>query len=400
MTYRKMSSVHYLRDLISQRLTAAAQEIFTEFEKITVRYEEEIDRQRKLLETSETLQMWIPKIKLHKIDFPQQHDFEEKEALADQGVCNQEESSSFNQEDPEKLCTTQQGELPVLKQEGDTIAVSPVDEQRDHSETDSMSEQLLPLSSPQAESRDELGSKPVDSETINCLELKVETTHDGFQNHANNEENDHNSHCDFDKAKNYIKCDVCGKTFLKRYQLNRHCKIHTGERPYTCTVCHKSFLFNWRLNHHMISHTGEGPFSCKTCGKNFTLRNSLSAHFKHHHTTGAHYFCEKCGREFSQRSGLMKHVKIHTDVKPYCCEICGKSFLYKVSLSNHLNTHTKQRPYSCETCGKSFANSSNLVVHKRIHTGHRPYSCNVCGKSFSHRSSIKCHMKTHQGQKV
>ena len=62
-----MSSVQHLRYLISERLTVAAQEIFTEFEKITARYEEEIDRQRKLLETSETLQMWMPLIKLHKI---------------------------------------------------------------------------------------------------------------------------------------------------------------------------------------------------------------------------------------------------------------------------------------------------------------------------------------------
>ncbi|XP_072245046.1 uncharacterized protein [Leuresthes tenuis] len=387
MTSRAMSSVQNLRDLISERLTVAAQEIFSEFEKITVRYEEEIDRQRKLLETSETLQMWIPQIKLHKIDFSQQHDFEEKEALA--GLCNQEES----------FCTTLQGELPFLKQEADTIAASPVVEQRDHSETDSMSEQLLPPRSPPAQSQDELGSK---HGTINGLKLKVETTNDRFQNPTDNEDNSHlfNSHCDFDKAKICLKCDVCGKTFRKRYQLNRHCKIHTGERPYTCTVCHKSFLFNWRLNHHMISHTGEGPFSCSTCGKNFTLRENLSTHFKHHHATGVHYFCEKCGRKFSQRSGLLKHMKIHTDVKPYSCEICSKSFSYKVSLSNHLNTHTKQRPYSCETCGKSFTSSSTLVVHKRIHTGHRPYSCNVCGKSFTHRSSIKCHIKTHLAQKV
>ncbi|KAM4549427.1 THAP domain-containing protein 6-like isoform 2-T2 [Odontesthes bonariensis] len=105
-------------------------------------------------------------------DFPQQHIFKEKETLADQGVCNQEESSNFNQEEPEpqqikedldKLFTTQQGELPV----------SPVDEQRDHSETDSMSEQLLPPSSPQAESRDELGSKLLETLQMWTPQIKL-----------------------------------------------------------------------------------------------------------------------------------------------------------------------------------------------------------------------------------
>ena len=46
-----MSSVQYLREFISERLTAAAEEIFTVFEKTIVQYEEEVDRQRRLLET-------------------------------------------------------------------------------------------------------------------------------------------------------------------------------------------------------------------------------------------------------------------------------------------------------------------------------------------------------------
>ncbi|XP_054870498.1 uncharacterized protein LOC129349841 isoform X2 [Amphiprion ocellaris] len=57
-----MSSVLYLRELISERLTAAAEEIFTEFEKIVVQYEEEIDRQRRLLDVS-----WKPDIKIRTI---------------------------------------------------------------------------------------------------------------------------------------------------------------------------------------------------------------------------------------------------------------------------------------------------------------------------------------------
>ena len=57
-----MSSVQYLREFISERLTAAAEEIFTVFEKTIVQYEEEVDRQRRLLET-----VLKPEIKLHRI---------------------------------------------------------------------------------------------------------------------------------------------------------------------------------------------------------------------------------------------------------------------------------------------------------------------------------------------
>ena len=46
-----MSSVQYLREFVNERLTAAAEEIFRVFIKTVVEYEEEIDRQRRLLDT-------------------------------------------------------------------------------------------------------------------------------------------------------------------------------------------------------------------------------------------------------------------------------------------------------------------------------------------------------------
>ena len=57
-----MSSVAYLREFISERLTAAAEEIFRVFEVTVVEYEEEIDRQRKLLDVA-----LKPEIKLNRI---------------------------------------------------------------------------------------------------------------------------------------------------------------------------------------------------------------------------------------------------------------------------------------------------------------------------------------------
>ena len=57
-----MCSVEYLRELIRDRLTAAAGEIFTEFEKTIVQYQEEIDRQRRLLDV-----IWKPHIPLQSI---------------------------------------------------------------------------------------------------------------------------------------------------------------------------------------------------------------------------------------------------------------------------------------------------------------------------------------------
>ena len=57
-----MSSVECLRDFVSERLTAAATEIFRVFKQTIAEYEEEIDRQRKLLDN-----VWKPEIEIHSI---------------------------------------------------------------------------------------------------------------------------------------------------------------------------------------------------------------------------------------------------------------------------------------------------------------------------------------------
>ena len=50
-----------MRGFINERLTAAAEEIFGVFQKTIFEYEEEIDRQRKLLD------VWKPEMKLFRI---------------------------------------------------------------------------------------------------------------------------------------------------------------------------------------------------------------------------------------------------------------------------------------------------------------------------------------------
>ena len=57
-----MSAVQHLRELMNERVSAVAEEIFQIFQKTIVEYEEEIDRQRRLRDM-----IWKPEIKLHRI---------------------------------------------------------------------------------------------------------------------------------------------------------------------------------------------------------------------------------------------------------------------------------------------------------------------------------------------
>ncbi|KAM9365897.1 uncharacterized protein KZ484_011989 [Pholidichthys leucotaenia] len=162
-----MFSGRRLRELVRERLAAAAEEIITEFEQITNQYEEEIDRQRRLLNMR-----WCSQIKIHRIDFPQQPECKREEVLAEQQLWNQERNSVLDQEKPEppqvkdeeeELCISQEGEQLGVKLEADTFMGTLVSEEKQQSEAEPNSEQLLSHNSAGTEIQDEQGSRHVDS---------------------------------------------------------------------------------------------------------------------------------------------------------------------------------------------------------------------------------------------
>ncbi|XP_040921053.1 putative uncharacterized protein DDB_G0271606 isoform X2 [Toxotes jaculatrix] len=189
-----MSSVQYLRDFVTERLTAAAEEIFGVFEKTIFEYEAEVDRQRRLLDI-----VWKPEVKLHRIELPQQHVCQEEEVLSDQQLCDQERNSSLDQEDPdppqikeeeEETCSGQEGEQLVLKQETDAFMLTPDYEGSDHTEPEpGRDQQLLSHSSPVDESQDQTGSKHVDSGLTRNAETKTQKRQHNNRSHSNSVSN-------------------------------------------------------------------------------------------------------------------------------------------------------------------------------------------------------------------
>ncbi|KAM9365855.1 uncharacterized protein KZ484_011941 isoform 1-T2 [Pholidichthys leucotaenia] len=188
----KMFSGQRLRELVRERLAAAAEEIITEFEQITNQYEEEIDRQCRLLNMC-----CCSQINIHRIDFPQQPECKEEEVLTEQQLCNQERNSVLDQEEPEapqvkeeqeELCISQEGEQLAMKLEADTFMGTLVCEEKQQSEAEPNSEQLLSHNSAGTEIQDEEGSWHRDSGSTKEEEPKPKKRRLKTGSHSNSDD--------------------------------------------------------------------------------------------------------------------------------------------------------------------------------------------------------------------
>nr|XP_020453850.1 zinc finger protein 771-like [Monopterus albus] len=389
-----MPSVRCLREFVSERLTAAAEEIFKFFETTVIEYEKEIARQRKLLDIA-----WKPDITLHRLEVPEQYTFkEEQEVLANHQLCNQERTSSLAQENPEppqvkeeqeEFCTSQEEEQFEQRQGTDTFLLTTYEEsdtrQTLHMNTDetmSLAEkasvmntavkssvvpepnsdfQLLSLHPHVPESQDHKGATHGDSVSTSNAEPSLNERH-----HSDSSPMPNNQ-CITNTGKKAVKCNTCGKTYKYLSKLIVHLRSHTGEKPYFCVACGRRFVDSSSLKRHMITHTGERTFCCNTCGKTFFHASTLKGHMRVH-TGERPHFCNTCGKKFTTTSGLNAHIKIHTDERPFMCKTCGRNFRRGSVLIRHIRTHTGERPYVCYTCGRRFKDTSCLRRHKRIHT--------------------------------
>ncbi|XP_077937685.1 uncharacterized protein LOC144383560 [Gasterosteus aculeatus] len=399
-----MSSVENLREFVNERLSAAAEEIFGVFKRTVVEYQEEIDRQRRLLDV-----FWKPEVRLHRIELPQSRVCKEEELLSDQQLCLQERKPSLDQEDPdppeikeeqEELCTSPEGEQLEPKQEAFTL--TPTCEERGHGE-----DQLLDSCTDEAESVvQETSLEYISVESTAVVEL-------------NNDHQllSHNPHESDDRDQKGVKlsltsnkepappseklflCRDCGKYFQNRNLLLAHKRrSHSVDEPYVCNTCGKIFVYKLAFETHERLHSDEKGFSCKTCGKEFKCRRDLKVHLKLC-IWKMLYSCTTCGKTFTDTSNLKCHLRVHSGEKPYSCITCGKTFADPSALNRHIRIHTGERPYSCIICGKTFNHPSVLKRHIPIHTGERPHYCSTCGKTFAQPSKLKSHILIHSGER-
>ncbi|KAK5599153.1 hypothetical protein CRENBAI_025285 [Crenichthys baileyi] len=444
-----MSSVQHLREFISQRLTAAAEEIFGVFERTIVQYEEEMDRQRRLLDV-----IWRPDSSFQRTDLLRQYLSKKPEIPAAPQLFNQQGASTLNRQQPEpselkehvkaetlhikaeqvKVCSSQEDQQLVLKHEVDAMVNYT---ERGHSAPEPTREQIFPRKFPLIGSRDREGSWYEESDSAG-RELKLTRNRNPVSGSESCSTLESRDQTEISKAP--VKCGAAEQTVHQHAEISlciqtdvpHHCVSLEKEPPADQTFCDlegNSVVDQQEPEPLQIKKERDGHLVLKEEIDSVTVTSAYEEsdeseaegnskqNIFHSYLKAANRDQEGCWQRDSGSTSKAdpmpryKHMSYSNDTSSESplnastsdgsvgCQLCGKTFGSNADLKEHFKIHIVEKPFSCNVCGKAFKYNIKLLIHMRTHTGEKPFSCEICGKGFSQKVNLNVHMRTHTGEK-
>ncbi|XP_033490521.2 uncharacterized protein LOC117262014 isoform X1 [Epinephelus lanceolatus] len=386
--------------LVKQHLTAAVEQIVELFERTVTEYEkklsrsnEDIDRQRKLLDA-----VLKPEVRLHRADV--QHLL----VCKDEVLCGSQDPEPLHiKKEQEEVWSSQEGEqLQRLEEDDIKLPFTAVSVKTEDDEGKAQSSQLHHRQTDDqmttaADGEDCGGSEAtrnVDSACGDNTSVSSEAETDDSDDICS-ETREAQSHINALKntssqsVKN-ITCIVCGKILCSKRSIYSHMTVHMDLESFICPVCGKTFTHKRTLLSHMKIHIDGKPFSCSVCKKGFNQRRSLIEHIRTH-TGEKPYCCSVCNKCFHRRGVWIVHTRSHAEEKPFSCSLCGKKFGHQAHLRRHEKRHSAEKPFSCSICGRCFNDKGHLKRHVRLHTGEKAFGCETCGRKFFQKNHLKTH---------
>ncbi|XP_078793201.1 uncharacterized protein LOC111948919 isoform X2 [Oryzias latipes] len=294
-------------------------------------------------------------------------------------------------EEPEELCINQDEEQLDLKQETDTLMEITTYEEDEKSKADLNNQQWNFKVEQEEPEPPQIKEEPEDlciSQDEEQLDLKQET--DTLMEIPTNED-DENSEADLNTQQSFNVTDSQDE------EENQH-EESTSTTDEETDPQNRDERKRRDRSHVQSVDSSQMPKSqCDSDGSKKLKKDDLvKKHKESPVQKNVSFF--KSG-ESSRITNKPFHIGFHTGEKQFSCKECGGSFSQISSLKIHMRIHTGEKPFSCKECDKSFSQISHLKSHMRTHTGERPFSCIECDKGFSDLSSLKKHTRTHTGEK-
>ncbi|XP_034023237.1 zinc finger protein 8-like isoform X2 [Thalassophryne amazonica] len=290
---------------LTERLTAAAVDIYGFVEKTVLEYQDEVYRTK--LENQRLQRLldlvYKPEIILHRAD-TRQNDFP---------TTTQEDSAQEQKKEHDPRVDEEEPGISLLKEERDepwSGCVEPL-VCPDYSVLDSLTRVVT------------VGEHTKDDSSS-------QQDHDPLQSFA--------ASPSYMGRENLFSCNICSQLFVNEAELSLHLSVHSSNNTYTCQVCGKVTDSRSHMVCHLRTHTGEKPYYCPICGNRYKLKSHIKEHIRTH-TGERPYTCYICGKSFNRCTTMSKHAKLkHKENMPYKCMQCSQRFPLLVMFKQHMKT--------------------------------------------------------------
>lgn len=210
--------------------------------------------------------------------------------------------------------------------------------------------------------------------------------------------------CKTSQSPEQMHCQVCGKTFRLRAQLNAHLRSHSDEKPFKCDNCEKAFKYTWNLNKHkreqcsqkIVQHEKSSvpdsnfppKFKCPICFRIFKYSYNRTRHLRHQclkeymkkgkGRIGDKYRCPLCKDMFTVAGNRNRHIK----------QTCIRLKLYR-SKGNVKNRKELEELNNTKKEDKESLLTMSIPKASR-------YKCTFCPAEYSSKSGYYSHLAKHK----
>lgn len=429
-----------LRELVRQRLAAAAEEIFELVDRALTGYEQETLRQRILLE-----KLLQPRVRVHRVEglpelphIKEEQEPERPHVKQEQDVIISPLCSGLNTEELLSASTWDTNLPQTHPGEGSkswTCLVPPTPTKEE--QLPSSQDKEKPLFCSYTEEGAQKFTQPIEeplppsftageplSPSYAVEEPLSSYAEKGSQTFTQIKEDPLPSPVTPGQTENETQflCSFCSKVFRCKSLLARHLRVHTGERPYRCSVCNRSFTRTTHLDRHFLAlHGYENPektrrkiqrYSCVFCNQKCVSKYHLERHMKGH-VSGAQFMQKKSLQQIRTQDTAEENAPwtaplddntaplddstapLVDSTGPARGESEPQSFLSADKHSPEANSRQKPEKFmKCPICFKMMQ-TVRLSRHIMIHTGEKPFRCSVCGKRFNRKDALQAHMIVH-----
>ena len=184
-----------------------------------------------------------------------------------------------------------------------------------------------------------------------------------------------------------FKCNVCGKTYIRKFAFDKHLKQHTGIKEHqsrnqitdrskdNCPTCE-------------LPKTRGKAIVCKRCHINFHVECVVGNKEKiESYKSGTSDFeCEECyldiekvfkqpetynDKEVEESERCQENTSSEEEISMLKCDECEFKTMEMNNLTNHVNTQHEQYQHLCEICSVKCKCGDDLMKHmKEVHTVH------------------------------